>query len=690
MKSACFLTLSILLLVLTALFTAPAAPDNATSQISQPPDNIFAPVTPSAHANPLAANYCDAIHSEYPGMVKVNGIYYAYYSGFGCTWQIYLATSSDGIHFNKQGAININDGWADQRAFPFVFYEDGLFKLYYGGNVPYQIGYATSSDGINFNAETHPVLSPESGNYWDNVELVRPSIVEVVSPKAQALQSLKLASDTSRLYMMYYNGFGTNDSAVGLAYSSDGISWTRYVGNPVVTNTNGIYTSFAITESGTTYLYYHTNNGIYLSTSADGVNFTPYSSNPILAPSTTNGWDAGLVYGPLVRRADDGSYIMYYNGIPGQNADYGMIGIATSLDLIHFTPRADNPAITVGNTPANFAAYGNPDGSISLSWHDVVTDAQSYRLEYGVASQSYTATLDVSGVESYTFTPPTPGDYFMTVIGTTNGQDGYPAAEREVNTNPLATPTLNPSPIPSSTLSPIPSSTLSPIPSSTLSPIPSSTPPTNTPSPTPTDCANPFVDISGNTFYTAIHALNCRGVISGSDATHYAPYATATRGQFAKIVVSGFSLPLSTPQAGQSFSDVPPGYFAYLYIESGYAQGILSGFDAAGCAAHDAAYPCYLPNQAITRGQITKLVVNAAHYPPYTPSNGQDFNDVPPSNVFYTSIETAYHMGIIAGYSDHSFRPNNSIRRDEMAQIVYQAVNNPLGRNNSPSSLLHC
>ena len=190
-----------------------------------------------------------------------------------------------------------------------------------------------------------------------------------------------------------------------------------------------------------------------------------------------------------------------------------------------------------------------------------------------------------------------------------------------------------------------------------------------------TPCATPFVDIAGNIFAAAISDLYCGGVVSGSDATHYAPGGTSTRAQFAKVVVLAFALPAYTP-AQPSFSDVPGSYFAYQYIESGLHAGILSGFDAATCQAANAAYPCYLPNRPITRGQLTRLVINAAQYPPYTPSGGPSFNDVPASNVFYASIETAYHNGIIAGYPDGSFRPNNNIRRDEMAQIVYQAMNN--------------
>ena len=245
---------------------------------------------------------------------------------------------------------------------------------------------------------------------------------------------------------------------------------------------------------------------------------------------------------------------------------------------------------------------------------------------------------------------------------------------------PTPTPTTPPSstPLPP-TNTPQPTNTPGGPTDTPLPPTDTPLPPTSTPQPsaTPTDCANPFVDINGNIFYVAIHYLNCRSVVNGTDATHFSPAGTSTRAQFAKVVVKGFGLQFYTPSGQQDFTDVPPTYFAYLYIETGYHTGILNGFDANTCAANGATFPCYLPNQPITRGQLTKLVVNAAHYPLVTPG-GQTFSDVPPSNVFYLAIETAHAKGVINGYPDNTFRPNQNIQRDQMCQIVYKGVTTPL------------
>lgn len=190
-----------------------------------------------------------------------------------------------------------------------------------------------------------------------------------------------------------------------------------------------------------------------------------------------------------------------------------------------------------------------------------------------------------------------------------------------------------------------------------------------------TECANPFVDIDGNVFYGAIHFLNCAGMISGTDTTHYSPAQTATRAQFARIVTLAFGVPL-IPPSGQTFIDVPSGYFGYLYIENGYAAHLLSGYTASQCAAANAAFPCYLPNRPITRAELTRLVVGAAHYILINPPN-PDFVDVPNDNFAYQYIETAYNKGVVHGIDTTHFAPNRNIRRDEMAQIIYAGVITP-------------
>jgi hypothetical protein len=47
---------------------------------------------------------------------------------------------------------------------------------------------------------------------------------------------------------------------------------------------------------------------------------------------------------------------------------------------------------------------------------------------------------------------------------------------------------------------------------------------------------------------------------------------------------------------------------------------------------------------------------------------------VPPSNTFYANIRCLVCRGIISGYSDGTFRPNNDITRGQISKIVSQSA----------------
>jgi len=191
--------IALLLLIATSLSLAGGQLANAADQ------------QPAGKQPAVATSPCDTIHAEYSSVLKVGSLYWMYYSGIGssCNWSLHYATSPDGKRFDKQGQIVLLDGWSDQQAFPFVLYEGGRFRMWYGGGVPYRIGYAESSDGIHFTAQPRPVLELGSEPGWENSQLVRPSVLHQTNPQSALLQDLSLPLTTTNLYLMYYNGFGT-------------------------------------------------------------------------------------------------------------------------------------------------------------------------------------------------------------------------------------------------------------------------------------------------------------------------------------------------------------------------------------------------------------------------------------------------------------------------------------------------
>jgi hypothetical protein len=83
----------------------------------------------------------------------------------------------------------------------------------------------------------------------------------------------------------------------------------------------------------------------------------------------------------------------------------------------------------------------------------------------------------------------------------------------------------------------------------------------------------------------------------------------------------------------------------------------------------------FRPGANVTRGQVSKFVSNAAGYQDAIPATQQTFTDVPPTDPFWLFIERAYAHGVISGYSDHTFRPTNNVTRGQMSKFVSNAAN---------------
>jgi hypothetical protein len=129
-----------------------------------------------------------------------------------------------------------------------------------------------------------------------------------------------------------------------------------------------------------------------------------------------------------------------------------------------------------------------------------------------------------------------------------------------------------------------------------------------------------------------------------------------------------------------NFEDVPEGSVFHEYVQWMACQSYVSGY-ACGAEGEPCPGNYFRPGASVTRGQVLKMVVNAAGGPlvsPQTPT----FADVTPDNVFYTYIETAASYGITSGYPCGSegepcdeaerpyFRPGNSITRGQLSKII--------------------
>jgi hypothetical protein len=179
--------------------------------------------------------------------------------------------------------------------------------------------------------------------------------------------------------------------------------------------------------------------------------------------------------------------------------------------------------------------------------------------------------------------------------------------------------------------------------------------------------------LSSDYFYEAVGYLACHGAISGYADGTFRPYNNTTRGQLTKIVVLAEGWAEVAP-ASPTFRDVPAGSPFYSYVETAYSHEIISGYSCGGGCLE------FRPGNNVTRGQLCKIVVLAEGWNISTPVQ-PTFRDVPPSDPFFSYIETAYSHEVISGYTCGTgcleFRPVNYATRGQISKIVYNAVTEP-------------
>jgi len=95
----------------------------------------------------------------------------------------------------------------------------------------------------------------------------------------------------------------------------------------------------------------------------------------------------------------------------------------------------------------------------------------------------------------------------------------------------------------------------------------------------------------------------------------------------------------------------------------------------------------FRPGEYVTRGQLSKIVVNAAQINQLIPPDQQTFEDVPVGSTFWWHIEQLATVGIVRGYrcggagepcmppnNRRYFRPGANASRAQAAEVVDKAA----------------
>jgi predicted GH43/DUF377 family glycosyl hydrolase len=253
------------------------------------------------------------------------------YSGFdGRTWRTGLATSDDGLRWQKQGMVLSPDPrtwegsyWATNGTALFNGRE--FWHWYQAGprEVP-RIGLARSADGRTWRKEPAPVLTPGPRGSWDERGVADPYFVYAgVRPRFY-------------FYLYYLGQDRAQRQRLGVARSLDGVHWEKLRSNPILElgdsdafDENGLGEPAVWIAKGFYWMLYtgrdiHENRRLGLARSTDGVHWKKLPA--VFAGAEA--WDSKVMCDPSVIATDSEIRVWFGGGDvarPDENIN-GQIG----------------------------------------------------------------------------------------------------------------------------------------------------------------------------------------------------------------------------------------------------------------------------------------------------------------------------------------------------------------------------
>jgi len=124
--------------------------------------------------------------------------------------------------------------------------------------------------------------------------------------------------------------------------------------------------------------------------------------------------------------------------------------------------------------------------------------------------------------------------------------------------------------------------------------------------------------------------------------------------------VEELTVTVETISKSNTFSDIEE-HWAKDWITKAVKLGFVSGYEDG----------TFKPDRTITRAEFSKLLNSAMHIENAASLN---FSDVSKSEWFYNEVQKSVASGFFSGYENNTFRPNNPIRREEVAKVVNNTI----------------
>ena len=263
-----------------------------------------------------------------PEVLIEGGLYRMWYGGQGRDGhdRIHLAESNDGKTWTRRGVV-IDHGEANHVNDPSIVKVHGTYFLYStraGAGVVDEIALATSQDGITWERRG-VVLAPGRKGDWDGLLVGRPSVLyedgtfKMWYDGRADLPPGPLAGDapTSPRSRRF----------VGYATSRDGIRWTKHPKNPVFGQDAG---GVDVVRHGSNYvMVYESHEGTKVATSPDGLT---WRDRGLWVPRSGGEFDRNGHVTPMLLAGDrEHPWALFFGGARAASWDYNSIGKSGDL-----------------------------------------------------------------------------------------------------------------------------------------------------------------------------------------------------------------------------------------------------------------------------------------------------------------------------------------------------------------------
>ncbi len=175
-----------------------------------------------------------------------------------------------------------------------------------------------------------------------------------------------------------------------------------------------------------------------------------------------------------------------------------------------------------------------------------------------------------------------------------------------------------------------------------------------------------FADVDANHWaYKYIELVSDKGIMIGKNESLFEPEASLSRGELATIIIRFIDSEniniLSNNIDKKSFNDIS-GHWAENYILELQSYGIINGYENNE----------FRPDNKVTRAEVCAIINRVLkNTEKITKINTEaNYNDVDSSHWAHQDIVKLSQDGVVQGYENGDFAPENTIKRCEIAKIL--------------------